>query len=253
MAAASAAILFFPQGFNSRHFYGRSTSACGSLLTLLCAQQVEQNDCMYMGGEGEIAVDVGLRRASDQRECVISNIMLSGGALAQLHTSAATEELALGLPCPASAAAALQPSAPPRQLPATLHFEPAGLLEGEPASAAAAKFFPDVVASALAQLGSAVQADFLIVRGALQLRNCAWRECSTGAASAAWASATPPPDSVAALLARRFDTREGAELGPRVAVEAAGQGQGQGQGQPPCKHAAHHGWEVSRRPPSAAP
>ena len=250
MAAASAAILFFPQGFNSRHFYGRSTSACGSLLTLLCAQQVEQNDCMYMGGEGEIAVDVGLRRASDQRECVISNIMLSGGALAQLHTSAATEELALGLPCPASAQ---QPSAPPRQLPATLHFEPAGgLLEGEPASAAAAKFFPDVVASALAQLGSAVQADFLIVRGALQLRNCAWRESSTGAASAAWASAAPPPDSVAALLARRFDAREGAELGPRVAVEAAAQGQGQGQ--PPCRgHAAHHGWEVSRRPPSAAP
>ena len=274
-SSVSQAVLFFPEGPDSRFFYGRAASGGGGpLLSLLCAQAVEQNDCMYMGGEGEIAVDVGLRRAPpDGRECVIRGVALSGGALAQLHTSAATEELARGGEAlPGGAAAPLPLLPPPLQLPpgaprpATLHFEPQGLKDGALAAADARAYFPEVVASALAQRGPAVEAGFLIVRGQLQLRNCAWREGSSSSSSSrsssgggGGSSAAPPPhpDSLAALLLRSFAGREGAGM-DRCAREECGEGGRAAVRAPAHQHcgggsasasasASSGGWEVSHR------
>jgi hypothetical protein len=207
MVSSAPAIFFFPEGNGSHFFYGRS-SIGGGLLTLVAAQQVEQNDCVYLGGEGAIMCDVGLCLECDKRECVVSSVLLSGGSLAQLHTSAAREEEALGVPCPSSAA---QPqAAASAQAPSTLHFEPSKFQCSSAALPDAQKFFPEVVAAAVARKGEGAEAAFLIVRGELALRNCAWRECSTRGFSSLSTPAPPTHslDSIAALLLRSFASRE---------------------------------------------
>ena len=256
MSNALPTVLFFPEGYSGHFFYGR----CGLDLTVLGAQAVEQNDCMYMGGEGDIEFDIGLCRASDGREALVPAVLLTGGSLARLNTSAAIEELSLGVPCP-SAAAGGAGGAAPAQLPSALHFEPTGMYEGPQAEADAAKFFPAVVASAVAQKGAAVAGDFLIVRGHMELRNCLWRESSTSTPT----PAPPPPDSVAALLKRRYNTREGAAAAAaakavvRVVEEELEEDEQQQQQQQQQQKPPHvicsgaHGWETAIPAAGGAP
>ena len=174
-----AAVLLLPRGPASPFFYGRAVLPGPALITLFAAQQAEQNDCIYLGGAGEVAYDVGLLSEGGRAECVLGGAMAAGGSLVRLRAGGGSE--------PGGAAAP-----PPHEQQPTLAFEPRSLAEGAAAAPAAAKYFPEVVEAA----AEAARADFLVVWGELRVEGAAWRPRFEGAGGGA------PSDTVAALLAR---------------------------------------------------
>jgi hypothetical protein len=175
-----SAVLLFPQGPASLHFYGRAVLLPSrKLVTLFGAQQREQNDCMFLHGLGDTVYDVGLLSDGGGEECVVEGVTASGGTLARLATA--------GWGGGGSSGGG-GGDAPPA---AALFFEPTALVEGAPAAAAAAKFFPEVRVPA-------ESGDALVVFGAVRAANCAWRPAFVRGA----AGGAAPVDSVAALISR---------------------------------------------------
>jgi len=186
---SSATVLLFPQGPASLHFYGRVVLLPSrALVTLFAAQQREQNDCVFLAGEGDTVYDVGLLSEGGGEECVVEGVMASGGSLARLSTAG------WGGGGGGGPAGGGGPGGGPggggAPEPPALAFEPSALAEGAPAAAAAAKYFPEV-----AGLGEP-----LVVFGALKAAHCAWRPAFALAAGSG--GQAPPADTIASLLAR---------------------------------------------------
>lgn len=181
-------------GEGARFLHGRAWPlGAPTPLSVYVTQQTHQHECMNPADGSYVVADVGVMDHAGARELRVDGVAVTGGTM-----------VALGM-APEAAGG-----------PVALGFEPRAVHLDDRAAALAQRLFPELLAALAAAgqppSGVTVVEGTLVLRatggGATLLRD-AWRPLSVGGAgggvAAGSAGASPPPGTVAELLARTWE------------------------------------------------